>query len=226
MSARITTVLNFKGGSGKSTISMHLAGTLAKRGAKVLVCDADPQGTSLRWAASADEGKPFPAAVAGLGAAGSKVNMEIRKFVADYDHIIVDCPPAVDSPIPLSALSVSDLGLVPIIPSPLDMWATLGIRKVVEVAQGINTDLAARLVVNQCQPNTTLAREVLDVLPEFGIELCSTWIHHRTAYRQAAVIGGTVHDIGSAAAQAITEIDALTEEVLGLLGLGEHSAGA
>ena len=115
MAARIITVLNFKGGSGKSTISMHLAGTLARRGAKVLVVDADPQGTSLRWAASADESKPFPASMAGLGAAGSKVDMEIRKYVGDYEFIIVDCPPAVDSPIPLSALSVSDLGLVPVI---------------------------------------------------------------------------------------------------------------
>lgn len=225
MSARIITVLNFKGGSGKSTISMNLAGTLARRGAKVLVCDADPQGTATRWATSADEAKPFPASIAGLGAAGSKVSMELRKFVGDYEWIVVDCPPAVDSPIPLSALSVSDLGLVPVIPSPLDLWATLGIRDVFATAEGVNPNLLARLVVNQCPPNTNLSKEVLDALPEFGIELCRTQIHQRTAFRQAAVVGGTVHDLDKTASQAIGEIDALTDEVLEILGVQARGEG-
>ena len=88
-----------------------------------------------------------------------------------------------------------------------------------ETAEAVNPELITRLVVNQCQPNTNLAKEVLDVLPEFGISLCETNIHQRTAFRQAAVVGGTVHDLDKSAALAIAEIDALTDEALELLGV-------
>ena len=125
MAAKIIAVVNQKGGSGKTTLSMQMAGALARRGKKVLVVDADPQGTATRWAASAEDDNPFPAAVVGLSAASEKVHREVRKFVDNYDFILIDCPPAADSPVPQSALLVADLALVPIIPSPLDMWAAM-----------------------------------------------------------------------------------------------------
>lgn len=217
MPAKIISVVNQKGGSGKTTVSMQLAGALARRGNRVLVVDADPQGTATRWAASADDEKPFPASVIGLSAASTKVHREVRKFVDDYQYIIIDCPPAADSPVPQSALLISDLALVPIIPSPLDMWAAVAIRQVIENVGDINEALRAKLVINQCQPNTTLAKEALEVLPEFGIELCGTYLHQRQVYRQSAVFGQTVHDFGSKAAPAIQEIESLTGEVLALL---------
>lgn len=217
MPARIIAVVNQKGGSGKTTISMQLAGALSRRKGRVLVVDADPQGTATRWAASADDERPFPAAVVGLSAANNKVHREVRKFVDNYDYIIIDCPPAADSPVPQSALLVADLALVPIIPSPLDMWAAIGIREVIGTVSDLNEDLRARLVINQCQPNTTLAQEALEVLPEFGIDLCSTYIRQRQVYRQSAVFGQTVHDFGSKAIAAIEEIEALTDEALALL---------
>jgi chromosome partitioning protein len=88
---------------------MQLSATLARRGYKVLVVDADPQGASVRWAASADDDKPFPSSVVGLSTDGTKVHREVHKFIGDYDIIVIDCPPAADSPVPQSALLVSDL---------------------------------------------------------------------------------------------------------------------
>jgi chromosome partitioning protein len=217
MAAKIIAVCNQKGGSGKTTLSMQLAGALARRGSKVLVVDADPQGTATRWAASADDEKPFPASVVGLSAASTKVHREVKKFVEDYGYIIIDCPPAADSPVPQSALLVADLALVPVIPSPLDMWAAVGIREVISNVGDINEDLKSRLVINQLQPNTTLAKESLEVLPEFGIELCDTYMRQRQVYRQSAVFGQTVHDFGSKAAAAVEEVEALTDEVLVML---------
>ncbi len=217
MTAKIITVCNQKGGSGKTTLSMHLAGTLARRKNKVLVVDADPQGTATRWAASADDDKPFPASVVGLSAASEKVHREVKKFVENYDFIIIDCPPAADSPVPQSALLIADLALVPIIPSPLDLWASVGIRKVIENVGDINETLKARLVVNQCQPKTNLAKEALEVLPEFGIAVCKNYLRQRTAYRQSAVFGQTVQDFGSKAGDAIAEVEALTDEILSVL---------
>jgi chromosome partitioning protein len=223
MTAKIIAICNQKGGSGKTTLSMQLAGALARRGGRVLVVDADPQGTATRWAATADDGKPFPASVVGLSAASGKVHREVKKFIDDYKYIIIDCPPAADSPVPQSALLIADLALVPIIPSPLDMWAAVGIRQVIENVGDVNESLKSRLVINQCQPNTSLAREALEVLPEFGIDLCKTYVHQRQVYRQAAVFGQTVHDFGSRASAAVKEIEALTTEVLSLLYSGIHT---
>ena len=213
MTAKIIAVVNQKGGSGKTTISMQLAGSLARRENKILVVDADPQGTATRWAASAEDETPFPASVVGLSAANAKVHREVKKFIDDYDCIIIDCPPAADSPVPQSALLIADLALVPLIPSPLDMWAAVGIRQVIVNVSIINESLQARLVMNQCQPNTTLAQESLEVLPEFGIELTKSYLGHRQVYRQSAVFGQTVHNFGSKASAAIEEIESVTDEV-------------
>jgi chromosome partitioning protein len=199
---------------------MQLAGAIARRGFKVLVVDADPQGSATRWAASAEE-VPFPAPVVGLSVANAKVHREVQKLMDDYQIILIDCPPAVDSPIPQSALLISDLALVPIVPSPLDMWASVGIRKVIENAQHVNETLQARLVLNQHQPNTTLAKDALQVLPDFGIEVCKSSLGDRQSYRQSALFGQTVHDFGNTAKDAIEELDALTTEILGLLEKGE-----
>jgi chromosome partitioning protein len=217
MTAKIIAVVNQKGGSGKTTLSMQLAGSIARRGKKVLVVDADPQGTATRWAASADDDNPFPASVVGLSAANAKVHREVKKFVEDYDCIIIDCPPAADSPVPQSSLLIADLALVPIIPSPLDMWAAVGIRQIIQNVGDVNESLQSRLVLNQCQPKTTLTQESMEILPEFGIALAKNQIHHRQVYRQSAVYGQTVHDMASKASAAIKEIEALTDEVFTLI---------
>lgn len=219
MSAKVVTVCNQKGGSGKTTVTMQLAGAFSRRGKRVLVVDADPQGTATRWAASADDETPFLASVAGLANAGGKVHREVAKFVDQYDLILVDCPPAADSPVPQSALLVSDLALVPLVPSPLDLWASVGIREVITRMSDINETLQARLLLNQAQPNQTLTRETLDILPQFGIELCQTQWRQRTAYRQSAVFGQTVHDLDGRAALAIAEVESLADEVSLLLNI-------
>ena len=214
MAAKIWTICNQKGGSGKTTATMQLAGALARRDFRVLVADADPQGTATRWAASAADETPFPCAVVGMANAGGKTHREVAKFAENYDFILIDCPPAADSPVPQSALLVSDLALVPLVPSPLDLWASVGIREVIARMSDINEGLQARLLLNQAQPNQNLTRETLDILPEFGIELCQTQWRQRTAFRQSAVWGQTVHD--GANKGAIKEVEDLADELLKL----------
>ncbi|MBX7223142.1 MAG: AAA family ATPase [Blastocatellia bacterium] len=216
MTAKIIAVANQKGGSGKTTISMHLAGAFCRRGNKVLVVDADVQATATRWAASANDEEPFPASVTGLSAAEGKVHREVKKFVNDYDWIIIDCPPAADSPVPKSALLIADLGIIPVIPSPPDLWAAIGIREVIEHCLVFNEQLQTRIVVNQLQSNTNVAREVSELLPEYNIPVFETRIGMRTVYRQAAGIGSTVHALGYDAKTAILEIETLTDEVCAL----------
>ncbi len=223
MRAHVISLVNQKGGCGKTTVSMHLAGALARRGQgmKVLVVDADPQGTATRWAACAADGEPFPASVVGLAAANTKVHREVQKFVDDYDYIIIDCPPSADSQVPQSALLITDVALVPVIPSPPDLWAAIGIGKTIEGAQIVNEELKTRLILNQLQPNTTLGREALEILPQFGIELARQALSFRQVYRQSAAFGQTVHNYGSKAKEAIDEIEALTDEVVAII-MGEE----
>lgn len=208
----IVTITNQKGGSGKTTVTMGLAGTLALRGQKVLVVDADLQATACRWASAAEEDCPFPAAVIGLAAAGGKLHREVQKHVGDYDYILIDTPPAVESSAPQSALLVSDLALVPVIPSPADLWAAQGILAIIEGATVVNEALKALLVPNMV-PHTVLGREALDALSDFGLEVSSASLGQRTAFREAAIEGATVQALGNRARQAVAELEALCDQV-------------
>lgn len=214
MTARVIAVVNQKGGAGKSTLAMLLAGSLAEAGAGVLVADADPQNTALRWATA---GTGFPAEVEDLSGEEGKLHKQLRRRLEDYDYIVIDSPPAASAPVTESALRLADLALVPVIPSPPDLWASLRIREAIGRARHKNPQLEARIVVNQAQPNTLLAREVLGVLPEFGIPLLETQLKSRTAYRQAAALGATVAALGHRAAIASLEVLALMREVEALL---------
>jgi chromosome partitioning protein len=217
--SKIIASVNQKGGAGKSTLSMQLAGTLVMDGYRVIVIDADPQATATRWAAAAEDDRPFPAPVVGLSSAGAKVHREVKKFVGEYDFIIIDCPPAVDSPIPQSALLIADMALIPIIPSPPDLWAAVGIRHLISTLREINEGLEPRLVINSLEPQTNVAQDVQVVLPEFDIPLAKSIIHHRTAYRRSAAFGTTVHGTEPKDLKAIAEINHLTAEIYDILGV-------
>lgn len=108
---------------------MQVVGSLGRREFKVLVVDADPQGTCTRWAASADDSHPFPATVVGLSAAQGKLHLEVKRLMDDYEYIVIDGPHASDSPVAQSALMIDDLALVRIIPSRLDLCASVGIKE-------------------------------------------------------------------------------------------------
>jgi chromosome partitioning protein len=215
LDTKIITIANQKGGCGKTTITMQLAGTLGKDGYKVFVVDADPQGTATRWVAASDE-FTFPVHVAGLSAAGEKVHKEVQKYIGSYDYIFIDCPPSIKSLIPQSALMVSDLVIIPVIPSPADLWAAVGIQELIERIQIVNEDLKSLLVPNMCQNNQNLTQDALKLLKTFDIKISNSHICLRTAYKQSAALGKTVHDL-KGSEKASKEIRSLTEEVMSLL---------
>ena len=144
--SKIIVLTNQKGGCGKTTITINLAGSFGKT-TKVLVVDGDPQGTSSRWIASASESKPFPATITNLSMVGDKAHKEIGKYVNDYDYIFIDCPPAVENNFTNSVLLIADLVIVPIIPSPTDLWAAVGIQKLIAKVENFNESLKARLLL-------------------------------------------------------------------------------
>ena len=215
MNAKIISIGNQKGGAEKSTTTMQLAGCLARRGFKVLVVDADAQATSTRWSAQSED-VPFPATVVGLAAAGGKLHREIKKFVNDYDFILIDCPPSVIEPAPQSAFLVSNLVLIPTRPSLPDIWAVKETLNLVEKARTVNEDVKVAILLNAKQANTQLGRDSLAVLSEFDATLLKTAFTNRQAYAQSVVLGGTVHDVPTSK-PAQLEVEAVTDELLELL---------
>jgi chromosome partitioning protein len=219
MAAKIISITNQKGGAGKSTTTMLLAGGFAKKNLRVFVADADKQRTATRWAKEAPENSPFPANVYPMGDYEATIHREIRKVINSYDVILVDCPPALESPIPQSALQVSDLALIPMIPSPPDIWAAAGIENLVKRAAITNPTLQARILVNMAQDRTMLSRKVEELLEAFGIPLLRHRLIQREVYRHTAGFGLTIYGMtGDTAQVAQREVTAITKEVLTVLG--------
>jgi len=216
MTAKIITSCNQKGGCGKTCVAMTTAGAIAARGYRVLVVDGDPQGTATRWYASASPERPFPAVVINLAEARANIARAVKDHLENYDVIVIDCPPATESPITLAALAISDLALVPLIPAPGDVWAVVKLCDALEQARALNPDLQARIVINMMQP-TTLATEALDVLKEIPIETAESSFSLRTAYRQALAEATTVLQLKDP--KAVGEAEALAAEVLQIVGL-------
>lgn len=216
MDSKIITIANQKGGCGKTTITIQLAGALSKDKLKILVVDADPQATATRWISNASEEDLSLVHVIGLSATGEKVHKEVKKYVKSYDYILIDCPPAVESIIPQSALTISDMVLIPVIPSPADLWAAIGIRSLITRVQGINDELKALIIPNMCQNNVSLTQEVIKIINDFDIPVSKNHLCLRTAYRQSAALGRTVHDI-KGAGKAIQEITNLKNEIITVL---------
>lgn len=215
MAAKLIAVINQKGGTGKTSLTMLLAGTWGMAGKRVMVVDADPQATASQWSV-AGEGDAFPATVVSMSHAGNKLAREIQKHVDNYDFILIDCPPSVEQVQSQSALLIADIALVPIPPSPPALWGSQGIKLLIERAQTINDSLRAYIVLNMVK-RTALSRDVQKLLDSFGIPRLKSTMRVLTAYEEAAALGTTLQSLGGSAKAAADEIEAISKEVLTLL---------
>lgn len=193
---------------------MNLAGTFAKD-KKVLIINGDEQGSALQWARNNKSDSGFPASIIDLSSFKDQAPREIKKYMGEYDFIFVDCPPAVDNPFTSSVLVVANLAIIPIIPSPTDMWAAIGIQKLIKTTQIANEKLNSRIVVNMCKHRTNMAKFAIDGINEFDIEKFNTNIFVRTAYEQTAAFGLTVNELDDVKAK--TEIMKLKNEIMDVL---------
>jgi len=200
-----------KGGAGKSTVAISVVAELVARKRKVLLVDADPQGTARTWGDVASEaGHPLPTIVA-MGATLHRPE-QLPRVAASYDHVVIDCPPR-HGEIQRSALMVADLVLLPCGPSAADAWALTTSVELVTEARALRPDLEARIVITRKQVNTMLSKGAREVLTQTGIPVLSTELGYRVAFAESigAGLGVTTYAPRDAAA---AEVRGLVDELL------------
>ena len=206
----IVALLNQKGGVGKTTLALHLAGAWSARGQRVLVIDADPQGSALDWAEQRlREGLPRLFGV--LGLARETLHKELPDLGREVDHVIVDGPPRVAG-IARSALLAADLVVIPAQPSPFDGWATGEMLRLLDEARIFRPQLRARILLNRCAARTVIARETADALVDQDPSVLASQIGQRVAFADAARTGRLVSEV-AAGQTAAREISALATEL-------------
>ena len=205
---KVIALVGNKGGAGKTTLCINLASGLLRRHSTLLL-DADPQLSSLQWRdiAGRDDLVEVIDAV-------DDVDGTVRQYRDDYDCMVIDCPPSVQSEQTRQALACSDIAVIPVLPSPLDLWASVHVERELEWARSANPGIQALMVVNQLEPRTRLSRLMHEALAEIELPVASTSIGRRMAYRNAMLRGCSVLDAGASAADAAREIEQLTEEVV------------
>ncbi|MDX6751162.1 AAA family ATPase [Geminicoccaceae bacterium 1502E] len=205
-----------KGGTGKTTLSIHLAALRTAAGKEVLLVDTDRQGSASSWCAVRDEEGRAPR-VACVQKFGKTLGADIRAMAAKYDDIIIDAGGR-DSVELRAGMTVSDLLYIPIQASQFDVWTLDQMNTLVEQASAINERLRAFAVLNRASSNPSVkeADDARAALAEYeNLAIAQSVIRDRIAFRKAAREGATVGEITDRDAKAIAEINRLYGEIFG-----------
>jgi chromosome partitioning protein len=207
--AAIITFAQRKGGAGKTTLAAHLAAGWALAGRRVSAVDVDPQGSLARWG-------ELRAALAGAAAlpvakvSGWRLALELERLRREAEIVVVDSPPHAELDA-RAAIRAADLVVIPVQPSPMDLWAT---QATVEMARAERR--RALLVLNRIAPRTRLAQEIAAALGAGDVRLAATTLGNRTAFASSLAGGSSVEEEepGGAAAGEVLHLRAEIEDML------------
>ncbi len=205
MATWVLALANLKGGCGKTTLALNLAAGLARRGSVGLV-DADPQGAMGHWVAWAEERGDTVDLPQVLGG-GSDPLGAIARAGRRHDRVVVDCPPSLDMTLTRRVLERARVVLIPVLPSPLDLWASAETVAMVQQAHRANPGLKAWLLVNQAEPGSALTRAVGAALANLELPVLASVVRRRAVYRAAALEGRSVYQMGFRGRAAAGEMD-------------------
>lgn len=202
----IISVLNQKGGSGKTTIATNIAHALSLEGEKVLLVDSDPQGSARDWS-EANEGELLPV----VGLDRETLAKDLLRISEGYQWVIVDGAPQL-ARMAAAAVKVSDMVLIPVQPSPYDIWATADLVEIVKARQEVaNGFPKAAFVISRAIKNTKLGKEIGSALSEYEIPILKSVITQLVVYPTTASKGLSV--LHGADTTAIAEIKSLLTEI-------------
>jgi chromosome partitioning protein len=211
MSARIITVAQQKGGAGKTTLAANLAIAYARNNKKVAVVDIDPQQSLTMWHALRQELNGADDGLAVVPVGGWKLASELDRLRRAHDIVVIDSPPHAETDARI-AVRHAHLVVVPVQPSPMDVWAT---RPTLELAQKERTPVL--LVLNRVPPRANVTEEMVVEINDYGARLARARIGNRVGFAGAMLRGLGVTEL-QPKGRAAQEIRALAKEILKAAG--------
>ena len=206
----IISVLNQKGGSGKTTISSNLAHAIALDGYKVLLVDSDPQGSLRDWN-EANGGELLPV----VGLDRETLPKDLKAVSDGYDFVIIDGAPQI-AKMSAAAVKAANLVLIPVQPSPYDIWACADLVDIITARQEVTDGSPeAYFIISRAIKNTKLGNEIKQALVDYELPVMKTFTTQKVAYPTTAAEGKTVfNEPGCSAAKEITAIKTEVMEIL------------
>lgn len=211
MTGYVLTVAQQKGGSGKTTLAVHLAVHFAQAGKSVAVLDTDPQGSLGRWFMARRERTGGAPGLEFATASAWGVSYECEKLSREHDIVIIDTPPKIDADL-RPALREADLVLIPVATSQMDLWATESVQELAKRERR-----PCLVVMNRVPPRARLTDAITRDIDAAGMDRAQAALGNRVAYAEALGQGRSATEMARKG-PATQEVAALADEILARLG--------
>jgi chromosome partitioning protein len=202
----IIAILNQKGGVGKTTLATNIASKLHLEKNKVILIDSDPQGSARDWHAAGNNDFPV------VGIDIPTLEKDVAKIAGQFDWVIIDGAPQL-ADMAISSIKCADLVIIPVQPSPYDIWASADLVDIIKQRQQINNNKPkAYFCISRKITNTTLSKEVFEALNGYGLPVMKSGTAQRVIYAQSAAAGESIFDT-SKNADSVNEITNIVNEI-------------
>ena len=202
---KIIAILNQKGGVGKTTLATNIATKLHLNKSKVLLIDSDPQGSARDWHAAGSSDIPV------IGIDRPTLDKDIQKIAGQFDWVVIDGAPQLTD-MAISAIKCADIIVIPVQPSPYDIWASSDLVAIIKHRQQLTDGKPkAFFCISRKIASTSLSKEIAEALEGYDLPVMKSYTSQRIIYAKSAAEGQTVFDASNN--EAIQEITNIVTEI-------------